>query len=203
MAPEADFLTRLDEELSSCQMQTVNIEDATTEDIVKDLHRMLTGNGGPTRGLIVKVAAANVSIKDLQDRVGNIDQSVAAQKKTCQEFRTKSAIHQAEHEGAAAKKIVKVLWDNRAVLLVLLFAGIVYLATGWRREARDIKFNTEINSVVEKKLEKLLVDVDFRKKLADKQQKWVKENRTTEQIGVDWELACQRPGGLKVANQER
>ena len=156
MALEPDFLERLEEELSSCQLQTVNIDDASIDDIVKDLHRMLTGNGGPTRGLIVKVAAANVSIKDLKERIGSIDNIVAEQKKTCAEFRTTHAIASAMGEGAAAKKTIKVLWDNRAVILVLLFAGVIYLTAGWRSDTQNNRVNSQINSVIEKQLEKLL-----------------------------------------------
>lgn len=52
------------------------------------------------------------------------------------------------------------------------------------------------------KIEKLIVDEEFRKKLLAKQQKWVKENRSLEQIGLAWEIACQKPGGLAVNNQK-
>lgn len=51
------------------------------------------------------------------------------------------------------------------------------------------------------KLEKLIVDTEFRKKTLAKQQDWVKKNRSLEAIGLPWELACQREGGLKVLNQ--
>ena len=51
------------------------------------------------------------------------------------------------------------------------------------------------------KLEKLIVDVPFREKLLAKQQKWVKENRSLEAIGVEWEKACQLPGGAPILNQ--
>jgi len=51
------------------------------------------------------------------------------------------------------------------------------------------------------KLEKLIVDKDFRDKLAEKQGKWVKENRDLKLIGLKWEMAFQRPGGLKVKSQ--
>ena len=54
-----------------------------------------------------------------------------------------------------------------------------------------------------KKLEKLIVDKEFREKLGKEQSEWVKKNRSLEAIGLDWELACQRPGGLKVLNQKR
>jgi len=147
---------KLEEELTSCQLQTVDPENATVEEIVKDMHKMLVGNGGPTRGLIVKVAAANVHIKDLHDRVDLIDSSLNSQKKTCADFRTKHAIAKAEAEGAAAKRIVKVLWENRAVILVLLLAAVMYFATGWRNDSDEIKLKNKLNGVLEEKLEKLL-----------------------------------------------
>ncbi len=54
-----------------------------------------------------------------------------------------------------------------------------------------------------KKLEKLIVDKDFRETLAKKQRKWVLENRSTDVCGLPWELACQREGikGLTSAMQ--
>lgn len=55
-----------------------------------------------------------------------------------------------------------------------------------------------------KKLEKLIVDKEFREKLGKKQQEWVKKHRSLQAIGIPWEIACQQEGikGLKVANQE-
>lgn len=51
------------------------------------------------------------------------------------------------------------------------------------------------------KLEKLIVDKEFREKIRLQQFNWVKENRSIEPMGLAWELACQLPGGLKVLNQ--
>jgi glycosyltransferase involved in cell wall biosynthesis len=51
------------------------------------------------------------------------------------------------------------------------------------------------------KLEKLIVDKEFRAKELEKQQKWVKENRSVEAIGLPWELACQQPGGIATLTQ--
>ena len=55
------------------------------------------------------------------------------------------------------------------------------------------------------KIEKLIVDKEFREKIGKQQQEWVAKHRSTEAIGLDWELACQREGvkGLKVLSQER
>jgi O-antigen biosynthesis protein len=52
-----------------------------------------------------------------------------------------------------------------------------------------------------KKLEKLIVDKEFRAKLLKEQQDWVKENRGIDKVGVAWEVACQKEGGLEVSNQ--
>jgi hypothetical protein len=50
-------------------------------------------------------------------------------------------------------------------------------------------------------LEKLITDKEYRLKELKKQVEWVKKNRSTEAIGQPWEIACQLPGGLSVANQ--
>ena len=52
------------------------------------------------------------------------------------------------------------------------------------------------------KLEKLIVDKEFRQKLLEKQQAFVNKERSLETIGLLWEKACQRPGGLPVLNQD-
>jgi len=54
-----------------------------------------------------------------------------------------------------------------------------------------------------KKLEKLIVDKKFREKILNKQREYVKKHNSLEVIGLDWELACQRKGGLPVLNQQR
>lgn len=53
------------------------------------------------------------------------------------------------------------------------------------------------------KLEKLLVDKDFREKTLAEQQKYVLENRTVETVGVDWEVALQNQDGIKTRNQRK
>lgn len=51
------------------------------------------------------------------------------------------------------------------------------------------------------KLEKLIVDEKFREKILKEQMEWVAKNRSLEAVGVEWEKACQKPGGAPVANQ--
>jgi len=52
------------------------------------------------------------------------------------------------------------------------------------------------------KLEKLIVDKDFRLKTLKQQKEWVDKNRTVEVIGLPWELACQKPSNTRVLNQQ-
>jgi glycosyltransferase involved in cell wall biosynthesis len=86
-----------------------------------------------------------------------------------------------------------------------------YAAVGTCVLASDVlPYNQEVSYLAKntkkdwsKKLEKLIVDEKFRKELTEKQQAWVKKNRSLEAIGLPWELALQGEGikGLTVANQ--
>jgi hypothetical protein len=51
------------------------------------------------------------------------------------------------------------------------------------------------------KLEKLITDKPFRDKILKEQREWVLNNRTTRQVGLEWEMACQKEFGLPVLNQ--
>jgi glycosyltransferase involved in cell wall biosynthesis len=85
-----------------------------------------------------------------------------------------------------------------------------YAAVGTPTLASDVEpYKSEVNYRAKNtfkdwynKLEKLIVDEKFRQELAEKQHNWVKENRSLEKIGLAWEVACQKPGGLEVANQK-
>lgn len=84
-----------------------------------------------------------------------------------------------------------------------------YASVGTVTLSSDVlPYNDEVNYTAKNtvkdwynKLEKLIVDEKFRNKILNSQQKWVKENRSLEKIGIEWEKACQLPGGLKVLNQ--
>lgn len=88
-----------------------------------------------------------------------------------------------------------------------------YASVGTVTLASDVEpYNTEVDYVAKNthkdwynKLEKLIVDENFRQKTLLKQQDWVKRNRSIEAIGIDWEIACQKPSkwGIKVLNQQK
>ena len=86
-----------------------------------------------------------------------------------------------------------------------------YASVGTVTLASDVEpYRSEVNYRAKntkkdwyKKLEKLIVDKDFRAKILKQQMEWVKKNRSLEAIGLPWELACQKPGGLPVLNQQQ
>jgi len=53
-----------------------------------------------------------------------------------------------------------------------------------------------------KKLEKLIVDEKFRNKILQEQMNYVLQNRGIDKMGLAWELALQRPGGILSSNQK-
>jgi glycosyltransferase involved in cell wall biosynthesis len=87
-----------------------------------------------------------------------------------------------------------------------------YASVGTLTLASDIEpYKSEVNYRAKattqdwyRKLEKLIVDKDFREKLTKQQQDWVKQNRSLEAIAIPWEIACQKPliKGLKILNQQ-
>jgi len=82
--------------------------------------------------------------------------------------------------------------------------GAVTLASDVEPYKSEVNYRAK-NTVKDwyKKLEKLIVDAEFRKKLLKEQQDYVFNNRTWKDVSLDWEMACQKPGGLKVSNQQK
>jgi glycosyltransferase involved in cell wall biosynthesis len=85
-----------------------------------------------------------------------------------------------------------------------------YASTGTVCLASDVEpYKSEVNYRAKNttkdwynKLEKLITDPEFREKIRKEQAKWVQENRSIEAIGLDWELACQKPSkGPTVLSQ--
>ena len=86
-----------------------------------------------------------------------------------------------------------------------------YASVGTVTLASDVKpYSEEVNYRAKNtfkdwynKLEKLIVDKPFREKILKEQQEWVRKNRTVENVGLIWELACQKEGGIiPVLNQK-
>jgi len=102
----------------------------------------------------------------------------------------------ADNEFNRAKSAVK-FYEYVASGSVVLASNV----TPYREEVNYTAKNTTKDWV--KKLEKLLVDEKFRDKIYREQRNYVMNERTTDANALAWEIACQRPGGLKVKRQKK
>jgi len=157
-----DFVEMLDEELTSCCMPEVtDTSTASSEDVVKDIHRILTGNGGPTRGLLFKLAATNVNVKLIKRDLNTIDDKVNAQVTRCDARQDEIELEEAGKKGELRyrHRITKMLWDNKGFILLIAIMAIFYVVDSLRdsssasaAEARIVKLvNTKIEQVALKK----------------------------------------------------
>lgn len=129
VTPDAeDILQLLEEEMKSCVLpQIKDTSKAATEDLVKDMHRVLTGNGGVTHGMIYKVAAANVHTRLMNSRTKSLEGRLNAQLEFCQSVQEAAdkrvILDQADR--IDARKVKTVLWTNRYLIIAILAVAIV------------------------------------------------------------------------------
>jgi len=134
-APDAvyevnEYMPLLEAELQSCcQPKIKNVSEASEIELIRDLHRVLTGNGDATHGLIFKVAAANVNIKLLSRDFNITRRTVDEQVERCSKFRAahdrKEALQDASRN--SLRHLGMVLWENKALVGVLLLATVMYV----------------------------------------------------------------------------
>ena len=159
-----DYVTLLNKELKTCCMpQVTDAKNASTEDIVRDLHRVLTGNGNVTEGMIFKMAATSVNVKLLKVDVGQIEQKVDNQEKKCQEFQTAHSVKIAAEaaDKRFVKRVGKAIWENKALIFVLLLTSLVYFNNLIARAENNVAVkktvDKRINELLDAKIDKLVV----------------------------------------------
>ena len=65
-----DYSARLEQEMANIvKPKITNLGTASVEDVVKDLHRVITGNGDPMHGLHWRTALLSADIKYMRERV--------------------------------------------------------------------------------------------------------------------------------------
>jgi len=155
-----DYVALLDEELKSCCMpQVKDPGNASTDELIRDLYRVLTGNGGPTHGMVFKVAAANVNIKLLKKDVADMDGKVKAQTRKCEEIQelraTEHAVEQAEKK--TVKRIGKAIWDNKALILMFILMAVMYITNLISKGRDNTVAEQKVNQLVEAKIQKMII----------------------------------------------
>lgn len=148
-----DQIEMLKQELASCRLSRVT-PDATSEELIRDMHQVLAGNGGTTYGLIFKMAAANVNIRDLAGRVDELSGRLNQQIKRCDDVQATNRLKAAAREGErlTISRIGAALWDNRQWLFVVLVVAIGYVMTTVGRERDMSKLDQRLNRLVEERI---------------------------------------------------
>jgi len=147
-AIDVDYAELVGEELQSCCMPNIkDLSSATVDDIVRDLHRVLTGNGNSTHGIIFKVANTNVNIRLLKRDMFKLGTALNTQTADCKDFRAKIEVANAvgTAEKASISKITKFLWDNKAVVISAIIVVAMYI---------NLVFNGESTTDLEERVEK-------------------------------------------------
>lgn len=122
--PNLGFTQRLDDQLKSCRMPEHDPLVATTDELIRDLHRVVTGNGRFNQGLIYKVASANANLDELKESVVDVRSGLTAQVKKCEDIQNARAVAQAGK--TTISKIGRAIWDNKALIFVIVLAAIAY-----------------------------------------------------------------------------
>lgn len=157
-----DFRALLEQEIQSCQLPQVNPSHATTDEIIRDMHKVLAGNGDFTRGMLYKLAATRAQLQ-----VSSAEMRVTARKVDVQVRRCDS-IHSALDkqlgtvDEQATRKVWSFLWQNKMPLVfALLLAGQVILGVKMSVAAnramsvaeRDEQVLTKITTVLKQAVE--------------------------------------------------
>ena len=157
---DVDFVKLLEEELASCVMPEVSDRArASTEDIVRDIHKLLTGNGGPTRGLIFKQAATRVDVKVMKRDLVCITTAVDSQKERCDTMHDKYELQNAAKKGAQQYKgkVSKLLWDNKGFILVIALLVTFYTINSFRDSSTASAAEQRLTKLVDKKIEQFVM----------------------------------------------
>jgi len=125
--PQLGFTQRLDIELKSCSMPKQDPRKATTEELIRDMHRVITGNGEFNHGLIFKVAAANTNLGILQDTAIDMSTKLDGQITKCSAIQQAHAVENASR--TTTSKVARAIWDNKALIFVIVLGALVYFSS--------------------------------------------------------------------------
>lgn len=131
------FSATLEAELESVVMPQADPTKASTEELIKDIHRVLAGNGGPQRGVIYKVASATAHVKTLDSRLQQTRDIMFKQQQDCHTRHTDINKQLGNVEGVFWKRLVGFVWNNKGMVILSILV-IAQLAMGYVRAAAPV-----------------------------------------------------------------
>ena len=164
---EDEFLKNLEEELGSCCLPAIkDPANASTDEVIRDMYRVLTGNGGPTKGVVFKVASTNVNVKTLKHEVRRVGIGLAEQVEKCDKINASVAARAklAKANATTIDKIWKAIWDNKSMLFVLILSALVYFNNKVSTPAvQPMITPQQLQTLIEKVLDTRLQDMSLTK----------------------------------------
>jgi len=151
--PQLGFTQRLDVELKSCSMPSHDPRRGSTEELIRDMHRILTGNGDFNHGLIFKVASANTNLGMLQESVNGMSTKLDGQITKCLAIQNAHALEAAERTTVA--KVGRAIWENKSLIFVIVLGALVYWRTITKQAAAGIG-EEKLAKLVDARIEKIL-----------------------------------------------
>lgn len=122
------------------------------EDLIRDMHKILTGNGDFNHGLIFKVASANVNIGLMRDEVSQLGTKVDAQAIKCAEIQALRAKQAAIRQGEkmTVGKIGKAIWENKTLATLVILTAMLFVFNVMNTKHSDPDLDKKITQLNEK-----------------------------------------------------
>jgi hypothetical protein len=120
----ADTGRLVEEELDTfCRPGIKDRHKASTEDLVKDLHYVIAGNGSESRGLLRKTAETRVDVARLHSEILNVGQRLRVQEEFCQSVQQDTKVDRAIREATRAgqHRVLSVIWRNKAAVILVSY----------------------------------------------------------------------------------
>ena len=98
------------------------------EELIRDMHKILTGNGNFNHGLIFKVASTNVNMGLMREELETVGAKVETQIKHCEEIQALKARLTAAQKGerTTIAKIGKAIWANKSVATLVILTALMF-----------------------------------------------------------------------------
>lgn len=148
MSETPSYADQIARELESCEKpRIIDVGTTSGDDVVRDLHRVLLGNGNPTKGMLFKHAETRVDVSNLKSSVEAIKDSVRELTQSATEIRRQKQYR---------RNISRVLWDNKGFIIVAT-AIILAQVIGFMRQENFTDATRRLKSL-EKKVTKIVSD---------------------------------------------
>lgn len=161
----AEFRKALESELQTYyEPKITNPDKAGSDELIRELYRVITGNGDFTKGLRYKVAVTSVMVDDVSERVEQVDGRVETQVKHCKEIQDLRAKAQTAREAEARGRqfsvanIGSAIRANKWIIFVTVVGAILYTHAIMSNRASSRDMETKLASFIDARLKTVVIE---------------------------------------------